>query len=142
MVSLNIYPYICFIYRQTYIKSCLFLTILLLPGLPGAILAQDLTIDQYNFINPGSDVSASGSMPCGGGDVGLNVWLEKGDLLFYFSRSNTFDENNTLLKLGRIRLRLRPDPLMKDHFWQTLVLRDGSIVIDGSTGKITAKIKI
>ncbi|MGG6712979.1 UNVERIFIED_CONTAM: hypothetical protein ITH36_25590, partial [Salmonella enterica subsp. enterica serovar Weltevreden] len=46
------------------------------------------------------------SMPCGGGDIGLNVWSEGGDVLFYMARSGTFDENNSLLKLGRVRLRL------------------------------------
>lgn len=40
-------------------------------------------------------------MPCGGGDIGMNVWVEEGDVLFYLSRSGTFDENNCLLKQGR-----------------------------------------
>lgn len=39
-------------------------------------------------------------MPCGGGDIGMNVWVEEGDVLFYLSRSGTFDENNCLLKQG------------------------------------------
>ena len=54
--------------------------------------------------------SSSESMPVGGGDIGMNVWVENGDLLFYIGRSNTFDENNTLLKQGRIRLTLSPNP--------------------------------
>ena len=45
-------------------------------------------------------------MPCGGGDIGMNVWVEEGDVLFYLSRSGTFDENNCLLKQGRFRIRL------------------------------------
>ena len=53
---------------------------------------------------PSTDSSAS--MPCGGGDIGMNVWVEDGDVLFYISRSGTFDEHNCLLKQGRIRLRL------------------------------------
>ena len=48
--------------------------------------------------------NSSESMPLGGGDIGLNVWVEKGDLYFYFSRSGTFDEHNTLLKLGRVKV--------------------------------------
>src|SRR6186713_3106411 len=47
--------------------------------------------------------NAAESMPCGGGDIGLNVWVEKGELLCYLSKSGTFDENNTFLKLGRVR---------------------------------------
>ena len=41
-------------------------------------------------------------MPGGGGDIGMNIWVEKGDIMFYVSRSGTFDENNCLLKQGRI----------------------------------------
>ncbi len=54
--------------------------------------------------------NSSESMPCGGGDIGMNVWVEEGDLLFYVSRSGTFDENNCQLKQGRFRLRLSSDP--------------------------------
>lgn len=50
--------------------------------------------------------NSSGSMPCGGGSIGLNVWVENGDLMFYAQRSGAFDENNTMLKAGRYRLRL------------------------------------
>ena len=42
-------------------------------------------------------------MPVGGGSIGMNVWVENGDLLFYVNRSGHFDENNTLLKVGRFR---------------------------------------
>ena len=54
--------------------------------------------------------NASESMPCGGGDIGMNVWVENDDVLFYLSRSGSFDENNCLLKQGRFRVRLTPNP--------------------------------
>ncbi len=71
--------------------------------------------------------NSSESMPCGGGDIGMNIWVEEGDILFYLSRSGTFDENNCQLKLGRFRLRLSPNPFedAKD-FRQELKLIDGS----------------
>ena len=40
--------------------------------------------------------NASESMPCGGGDIGMNVWVENDDVLFYLSRSGSFDENNSV----------------------------------------------
>ena len=43
--------------------------------------------------------NASESMPCGGGDIGMNVWVENDDVLFYLSRV-VFDENNCLLNAG------------------------------------------
>ena len=33
---------------------------------------------------------SSESMPLGGGDVGLNVWVENDDLLFYICRSGSY----------------------------------------------------
>ena len=41
--------------------------------------------------------NSSESMPCGGGDIGMNIWVEDGDVMFYVSRSGTFDENNCQL---------------------------------------------
>lgn len=82
-------------------------------------------------------------MPCGGGDVGLNVWVEKGEIFCYISRSGTFDENNTLLKLGRLRLKLSPNPFEDGStFKQELVLNEGYISITGSKGKLNTSIKI
>ena len=77
--------------------------------------------------------NSSESMPCGGGDVGMNVWVEQGDVLFYLSRSGCFDENNTLLKLGRFRIHLSK-PLSQKSLRQQLVLKDGFWqVTDGQT---------
>jgi len=80
-------------------------------------------------------------MPCGGGDIGLNVWVEQGDLLFYIARSGTFDENNALLKVGRIRLHLHPNPLTGD-FTQQLVLHDGGILLTSGNTHITVWVDV
>lgn len=74
--------------------------------------------------------NSSESMPCGGGDIGMNIWVEDGDVLFYLSRSGTFDENNCQLKQGRFRLRLSPNPF-KDakDFRQELKLKDGYVEV-------------
>jgi hypothetical protein len=51
-------------------------------------------------------------MPLGNGDIGLNLWVEPdGDVLFYLSKTDAWDENGRLVKLGRIRLHLEPSPL-------------------------------
>jgi len=81
--------------------------------------------------------NSSESMPCGGGDIGLNVWVENGDLLFYVSRSGTFDEHNTLLKQGRFRLRLTPNAFLNAaDFRQELKLNDGYVVLTAAGTKI------
>ena len=85
----------------------------------------------YEWTSPSRN--SSESMPCGGGDIGMNVWCEDGDILFYLSRSGCFDENNTLLKLGRFRIHLS-HPLNMQSFRQQLRLNDGYCqVTDGQT---------
>ncbi len=88
-------------------------------------------------------LNSSESMPCGGGDIGMNVWLENGDLLFYVSRSGAFDENNCMLKQGRFRVRLTPTPFLNaTDFRQTLKLNDGYLEIssNGTTIQLWADV--
>lgn len=77
-----------------------------------------------------SDNSA-GSMPCGGSGVGLNVWVERGNLYFYIARSGCFDELNSLLKMGRIKIAMS-EKFAAQGFTQTLKVNDGYVsVTDG-----------
>lgn len=82
--------------------------------------------------------NSSESMPCGGGSIGMNVWVENGDILFYLSRSGAFDENNTLLKQGRVRIKLIPALDCGEGFRQTLHLNEGYVEI--TDGKKTVEI--
>lgn len=105
--------------------------------------AQQFTFpDNYNVFWTLQSVNSSESMPCGGGDVGMNVWVENGELLFYFSRSGTFDENNEFLKLGRVRVKLTPNPLSNNNFKQELELKNGWISISDNNGQISTQIKV
>ena len=81
--------------------------------------------------------NSSESMPCGGGNIGMNIWVEEGDILFYLSRSGTFDENNCQLKQGRFRIRLFPNPF-KDakDFRQELKLKDGYVEVSAGGTQI------
>ncbi len=81
-------------------------------------------------------------MPCGGGDIGLNVWVENGELLFYIAQSGTFDENNALLKLGRVRIKLSPNPFDGKEFRQQLNLQNGHVMIEASNGNLKTNIMI
>jgi len=89
-------------------------------------------ISTYNVVWDNQSVNSSESMPCGGGDIGLNVWVENGEILFYMSRSGTFDENNQMLKLGRVRLNISPEITTGNDFRQTLQLDKGSVLISGN----------
>ena len=43
--------------------------------------------EDYEWTAPSSN--SSESMPCGGGDIGMNVWVEQGDILFYKRKSKS-----------------------------------------------------
>ena len=105
--------------------------------------AQPSPLDSYNIVWTSQSRNSGESMPCGGGDIGLNVWVEQGDLLLYVSRSGAFDENNALLKLGRLRLKLNPNPFAEGtDFRQELHLREGYVSVTDQTGAQTVRINI
>lgn len=98
--------------------------------------------EKDNVVWTSQSNNSAESMPVGGGDIGLNLWVEKGEVYLYLSKSGTFDENNTLLKVGRVKLNLRPNPFEGKTFKQELVLKDGYAQILGSNGRLNAKIKV
>lgn len=116
--------------RMKQIMACLFI-LLVFEVYAQPVIPAAATVSRYNMVwtSPGNNSSAS--MPCGGGDIGLNVWVENGDLLMYISQSGMFDENNQMLKAGRVRLRISSDPFRGSRFRQELRLQEGGIQIRG-----------
>jgi len=90
--------------------------------------------DKYNVVWNSQSKNSSESMPCGGGDIGLNVWVENNEILFYIGKSDAFDENNGLHKPGRVRVKLSPNPFGENGFRQELDLKSGSVKISGQNG--------
>jgi hypothetical protein len=122
-------------------KHFWFVCIFLLQTLCYSLHAQSLEIGAYNVQWKEQSKNASESMPCGGGDIGTNVWVENGNIYVYAAQSGWFDENNALLKAGRLKITLSPNPLDK-NFNQQLQLKNGSIEIQGGTNKDRVKIHI
>ena len=77
---------------------------------------------------------SSESMPVGGGDIGMNVWVEDGELLFYISRSGAYDEHSTLLKQGRVRVSIPGDT--PAPFSQRLNLNEGYCELNLNGSKV------
>lgn len=121
--------------------NALFLSILFI-GCFSVAKTQPPELKSCDIIWKSQSKNSSESMPCGGGDIGLNVWVENGDLYFYLSKSGTFDENNTFLKLGRVRLRLWPNPFNGTNFSQQLSLADGSVIVNGTNGNLHTQVKL
>ena len=101
------------------------------PGAQGIAHSEVDFMDRYNVVWDTPSADSSGSMPLGNGDIGLNVWVEGGgDLLCYLSKTDAWSENVRPLKLGRVRIRLSPNPFLAGApFAQTLRLRQGEIEI-------------
>jgi hypothetical protein len=115
--------------------------ILLVAGLATAFYpcfaTPPVDLSAYRIVWDTPSQNSSESMPCGGGDIGLNVWVENGDILFYLSRSGTFDENNEMLKLGRIRLSLTPANITgRNDFRQILHTDKGYVSISGDDTEV------
>lgn len=89
-------------------------------------------LDAYNLVWSSAtpaEFGASGSLPIGNGQMGANVWVEQdGDLLALLSRTDAWSEADRLLKLGRLRIHVEPNPFAAGQpFRQELKLREGRI---------------
>jgi alpha-L-fucosidase 2 len=71
------------------------------------------------------------SMPIGNGDLAANVWTEQnGDLVLLVAKADAWTELGTLVKLGRIRIHLSPNPFIgATTFTQVLRLENGTIAV-------------
>lgn len=94
-------------------------------------------LNTYNLKWNTQSKNASESMPFGGHDIGCNVWVEDNNILIYMAQSGTFDECGRMVKAGRIRISLTPNPFER-LFQQELKLYEGYVRITGeNNGKET-----
>jgi hypothetical protein len=104
------------------------------------IKAQIPSLSSYNIIWTSQSKNSSESMPVGGHDIGCNVWVENGSVYLYFGRSNSFDENNALLKSGRVKIDITPNPFA--DFKQELKLANGYVEISGTNGDLKVRTRL
>ncbi|MDQ6762522.1 MAG: DUF5703 domain-containing protein [Bacteroidota bacterium] len=120
-----------------------FLILLLFyPLFPFNAFTQNKELGQYDVVWTTQSNNASESMPCGGGDIGLDVWVENGEIFLYAARSGSFDENNGLLKAGRVRVTVTPDVFDTKDFKQQLHLQQGCVIISGKKNGMQVSVKI
>lgn len=84
------------------------------------------------------------SMPLGNGDITVNAWAEKdGDLILYIGKSDAWAESTRLLKVGRVRVKMSPNPFEgTESYVQTLVLADGTLKISARSNDVKCDLKI
>ncbi|MDD2598895.1 MAG: DUF5703 domain-containing protein [Kiritimatiellae bacterium] len=89
-------------------------------------------LDSCNVIWDTPSRDMHGSMPIGNGDIGANLWMDENDnLVFYISKTDSWGDNGRLLKIGRVRVSLEPNPITgANTFHQELNLTNGEIIFN------------
>ena len=105
----------------------------------GLLAAQDTAPAKYDVTWDALGKNERDSMPLGNGDIGLNLWTEQnGNVVFLIGKTDAWTENAQLVKLGRVRVKLSPNPFVADGFHQTLKPQQGEIDLEGSGGTLRA----
>lgn len=107
--------------------------LILMAGGSDLVAANDVV-----WNSPGTN--ENDSMPVGNGDLAANVWTEQGgDLVLLVAKSDALTEWGKLVKLGRVRVKLSPNPFVNPaDFTQTLHFEDSSVEI--KSGKSVLRI--
>ncbi len=101
------------------------------------------SVDAYNVVWDSLGKGEHDSMPLGNGDICVNAWTEPGgDLVFYISKTDAWDDNARLVKVGRVRIHLAPDALAAKPFMQTLRLRDATMLIQAGEGPAASSVRV
>ncbi|HXB60895.1 MAG TPA: DUF5703 domain-containing protein [Candidatus Acidoferrales bacterium] len=120
-------------------KSGIVLLLFILPT--AALFAQEnhfVTVNDVTWNSLGTN--ENDSLPIGNGDIALNVWTEQnGDIVLLLAKSDAWSENGQLLKLGRVRVKLTPNPFVAPaSVTQILKLQTGEVLLQA--GASTARI--
>ncbi len=103
--------------------------------------SAEVGLEKYNVVWDSPSADAHGSMPIGNGDVGINAWVEpSGDLVFYVSQTDAWDENGRLCKIGRVRVKFDPPLPVSESFRQELKLHQGMIEIAAGSSRLTLRV--
>jgi len=119
----------------------LFCALLVCSQLTVNLLAQGSRLAAANDVTwNGLGTNENDSMPLGNGDLALNVWTDtNGDIVLLAAKADAWSENGQLLKLGRVRIRLDPNPFAASRaLTQTLHLDSAEVTL--TAGRNSARI--
>lgn len=102
--------------------------------------AKEHSVAKYDVTWHSLGLDENSSMPIGNGDIAANVWTEQsGDIVILIAKADAWSENGQMLKLGRIRIALSPNPFKNvPTFIQQLKLESGAVEV--SNGKDVVRI--
>src|SRR5271170_6493257 len=127
--------------NMKFLFGCLPVSLALMAGpAPAAHFSDE--VNQFVAVNDvtwtalGKD--ENDSMPVGNGDVAANVWTEQnGDLVLLVAKADAWTEWGQLVKPGRVRLQLSPNPFAgTTNFTQTLHLEDERVEIKSGANTV------
>jgi hypothetical protein len=99
-------------------------------------------LSAYNVVWTTPSTGSDGSMPIGGGNIGLNVWVQNDDLLIYIGSSDSWNENERQIKVGRLRLSFPANTFTKT-FSQELDLVHNCVRVSGQNAEgHTVKLRV
>ena len=83
----------------------------------------------YEVVWDSPSPDCNGTMPLGNGEIALNAWIEpSGDLRFYIARTDSWDDNGRLVKVGSVRIKVGDGPADRTkQFRQILTVKDGTL---------------
>ncbi len=131
--------------RASYLTATVLLALTLsLCRTAGARTEPADPLDACNVVWETPSEDCNGSMPIGNGDIGMNVWVDPGgNLWLLLSKTDAWSENARLLKLGRVRLSLTPNPFVEGApFKQILRLRQGEVAIAAGNADRTVTLTV
>ena len=101
-------------------------------------------LDKYNVVWDTPSENALGSMPLGNGDIGLNAWAEKdGSVQFIIGKTDAWDDNARLVKVGKVRVQLEPEPLRRRPAVQAnTILRDATLKVTAGEGEQKTTVQV
>lgn len=111
-----------------------YLLAMALPGLLAVPAPAEPNPSAYNVVWDSPSADHRGSMPLGNGDIAVNAWIEpSGDLVFYIGKTDSWDDNGRLVKVGKVRLQCDP-PLVASNrpFRQELDLVTGALRVQAA----------
>jgi hypothetical protein len=116
-------------YNENYFKQIILIFLLIVFFAPFILAQESKSVAAYDVVWNSLGKNENSSMPLGNGDVALNVWTEQnGDIVLLIAKSDAWSENGQLLKLGRVRVSLEPNPFKNSvSFTQTLRLETGNV---------------
>mgnify|MGYP003869203191 CR=1 FL=1 len=101
-------------------------------------------LSQYDVIWDSPSTNHHGSMPLGNGEVAVNAWFTAaGELHLYLARTDAWDDYARLVKVGKVRLQVSPNPFTAGApFRQTLSLRDATLRVEAGTGAAQTHLQV